>query len=559
MFHQDTQQKALSSSITLPGFMEFSSSSSDSDLEEELSRNFRRERREQRGIVRTASSSRSQARQYTLPDGHSIEVRRGCIYIPSREIYVHVLQAVRCPQKWFGDGRIPFRRRAPLSPHRVKLIKVSDATGLPLHDGEISLADATESGFFIFEAVESESKVAASPTLASESTPCNALHIQNTFDPLVDTRFHRITQLRRWRFALKHPSALRESWCDVWSASQVTLLPHEVCCYDEALGLLWKFDGQDGSLYTLRYAGAAVCSQVLFATVPFPPQSCLGMEYLQGSESVQSSQAASFHLIVAGVSHVAILSFSLLQPQSPATADPQVALVQLQVVALRLSNVTCWCTNAHNTARKLPNLWFGAGRSIFKFSQRDTGDWSKSRVSSFTTTDVTALAVQAAGHTASALTIAGMRNGTLQLIAGGARRQSRFDTTVRHKGSDIRYVFSVPDVLFAFVSIARDGEARVWDARFLSQAKDPVCTLLTSRPDGGQAGMCSAALAGNVLAVSSVSTGLTCLDLPLYTTLFHTKQNISPTTHIALGSKNNVDYDLFTFSPFLTQRFELCS
>ncbi|KPA86944.1 hypothetical protein ABB37_00971 [Leptomonas pyrrhocoris] len=537
--------------------MDFSSSS-DSDLEEELNRNFRRERREQGGIVRTASSARSEARRYTLPDGHSIEVRRGCIYIPFREIYVHVLQALCCPQKWFGDGRIPCRRRKPLSPDLVSLIRVSDLTSSPRRDEVIALADATENGFFIFAEVRD---ISASPSSPPFTEPqCHSLQSQKTFDPFVDTRFQRIMQLSRWRFTLKHSPALKEYRHDVWSSSEVPRLSHEVCCYDDDLGLLWKFDGQDGALYMLRYTEAtAAFSQTLFATIPFPPQVCLQMQYLPGKEDEHAFHTVQFHLVIIGVSHVAIASLSINRDQSSDAAVPQASLQHVQTVALCLSDAACGCTRAHNSTCELPDLWLGAGRSIFKFAQRDSGDWSKSRVTSFSTTDVTALAVQAAGTSTLGFTVAGMRNGTLQLVADGVRRHAKFDTTVRHHGSDIKFVFEIPDVPYGFVSIARNGETKVWDARLLSQEKDPVRTLLKSRPDGGQAGVCSAALAGNVLAVSSASTGLTCVDIPLYTTLLHTVQNISSSTRIVLGTRNGIFYDLYTFSPYFVQRFELCS
>ncbi|KPI83842.1 hypothetical protein ABL78_7108 [Leptomonas seymouri] len=535
------------------------SSSSDTDLEEQLSRHFHRERREQRGIVRTASSARSQAQRYTLPDGHSIEVRRGCIYIPSREIYVHVLQASCCPQRWFGDGRIPFRRRKPLSPDLVNLIRVSDGTGIPRRDGMLTLADATENGFFIFAEVLDKSVASSSSSPPSANSSFHASQPQKMLDPLSDTRFHRITQLNRWRFALRHASALKEHRHDLWSSSEVVLLSHEVCCYDDNLGVLWKFDGQDGSLYMLRYTEAtAVFLQAPFATIPFPPQSCLRMQYLPGKDVECSLHTLQFHLVIVGVAHVAIASLSINRHEMCIVADPQVTLQRVQTVALHSSNVTCGCIHTRDATREVTDLWIGAGRSIFKFAQRDSGDWSKSRVTSFATTDVTALAVQAARSPSLGFTVAGMRNGTLQLVADGVRRNARFDTTIRHQGSDILYVFEVPCVQYSFVSISRGGEAKVWDARLLSQERDPVRTLLTSRPDGGQAGACSAALAGNVLAVSSASTGLTCVDVPLYTKLLQTTQNISSTTRVVLGTRNSVFYDLYTFSPYFTQRFELC-
>lgn len=540
--------------------MEFSSSSSDTDLEEELNRNYRREWREQRGIVRTTSSARSQARRYTLPDGHTVEVRRGCIYIPSREIYVHVLQALRCPQKWFGDGRIPLRRRSTLSPELVKLIRVEDTTGAPHQDGMVSLADASDNGFFVFQEVQGSAFVVA-PTAspATVEVPPHTFKQKRLCDPLVDTRFQRMMQPSKWRFALKHVPALHAYRRDVWGSTEVTLLSHEVCCYDEYLGILWKFNAQDGILYIMRYVEAtATLTQTQFATVPFPPQSCMGMQLSLGRKESDEASAASYHLVIAGVSHLAIVSLSINSSQRRGTYGPQVALTRVQTVALRLSNVTCWGTQALDGTSQLPEVWIGAGRSVFKFSQRDSGEWSKSRIATFATTDVTALTVQATKMCTPAFAIAGMRNGTLQLIADGTRQYPKFDTIVRHRGSDIRFIYTVPDAPYSFVSIARDGETKVWDARLLREQKDPVQTLLTSRPGGGQAGVCSAALAGNVLAVSSSSTGLTCLDLPLYTTLFHTELNISSTTRITMGTMDSVAYNLFTFSPYFTQRFELC-
>jgi hypothetical protein len=442
----------------------------------------------------------------------------------------------------------------------VKLTRISDTTGgAPHRAGVISLSDATENGFFIFEEVQKMSDRESLPSSSPTVTVLHTLCSRQLFDPLMDTRFLRITQQSRWRFALKHPAVFREGRHQIWNASEVTLLAHEVCCYDEQLEILWKYDSQDGSLYTLRYAEAtAALTQVFFATIPLPSQSCIGMCYVKDKEEQHDGPTTRFHLIIEGVSHLGIVSLAFRQPHQFDSADPQVALLQVQSVALRLSNVTCCCIRACDATRVVPEFWIGAGRSVFKFAQRENGDWGKSRIASFATTDVTAMAAQSANSADPGFTVAGMRNGTLQLLVNGARHHAKFDTTVRHRGSDIRYVYSVADLPYGFLSIARDGEAKVWDVRLLSQEREPVRTLLTSRLDGGQAGVCSAALVQNVLAVTCASTGLTCIDLPLYTTLFHTSQHISPTTRVFLGPRGGADYELLTFSPYFTQRFELC-
>ncbi|KAG5476184.1 hypothetical protein LSCM4_05144 [Leishmania orientalis] len=575
--------------------MEFwSSSSSDAGLEEELHRNLHRELREQRGIVRASSSAtRCQTVGFTMPDGRSIEVRKGAIYIPVRDMYVHILQARRCPERWFGDGRMPLRRRRPLPADMVVLERVTE-TAAPA--ASVTLSEATDNDFFVFKEVllqRTEEGAGQVVTSRIGTDSFTAQRYQNTWhDPLTDTRFQRMTCLPRWRFSMTHPRLLREARHDTWDAVELTppLQAEDVCCYDDSLGILWSLSGRDGRLLYLRYSekaaittrGTAPTSVCVTTIDVATAQRCVGMHcrnegassYGAGVGDYQATSRSVCCLLVVTTSHA--LSIRLVYNwNSRLTVDHALSTMKLESVLLRplhLASVTCSCPgNAEKPPDALPSssandmsFCVGAGRSVSAFIWRGV-QWFRVRLASFAATDVTAVTLHAAlGHPSLPVAVvAGMRNGTIQVVTseGRMRGKTLFNPTPRHCGSDITSMYVVPGLAYGVVSVARDGGAKLWDLRHLASDKDPVCTLLTSCLGGGQSGACSTAMAGHLLAVSSVSTGLACVDARTGTQLFHTTQRLSPGTRIALGSLNNVGgddgFELYTFSPYYTQRFHL--
>ncbi|GET89520.1 hypothetical protein, conserved [Leishmania tarentolae] len=585
--------------------MEFSSSSSsDAGLEEELHRNFLRERREQRGIVQASSSAaRGEAMHFMMPDGRSIEVRKGTIYIPLRHMYVHVLQARRFPEKWFGDGRVPLRRRRPLPADVVVLQRI---TGEAAADGSdataarsaisVRLSQATENDFFVFKEVlpqkaEENSGEGAAPL--AKSTSFTAQKRQNIWqDPLIDTRFQRITSLPRWRFSVAHPRFLREAQYDTWDAVELAppLNVDDVCCYDDSLGILWSLCGRDGRLWYLQYdinaatttTRSAALTSVCVTTVEVAiAQRCVGMHCQhEGSSSYsaavgddEATSRCACRLLVITTSHALCIRLAYTW-RNRFTVEGVLSTLKLESVVskpLQLPSVTCCCPgNAEKPPdASLPSscdasFCVGAGRSVFAFIWRN-GQWHRVRLASFAATDITALTLHnVPGHPSlSAAVVAGMRNGTIQVVTPQERMRNKatFNPTPRHYGSDITSMYLVQGLAYGIVSVARDGGAKLWDLRHLGSEKDPVCTLLTSRLGGGQSGVCSAAMAGHLLAVSSVSAGLVCVDAQTGAQLFHTAKKLSPETRIAFGSLSNVDgsdgFELYTFSQYYTQRFHL--
>lgn len=584
--------------------MEFSSSSSsDAGLEEELHRNFHRERREQRGIVRASSSAtRCETMRFTMPDGRSIEVRKGAIYIPSRDMYVHVLQARCSPERWFGDGRVPLRRRRPLPADMVVLQRVTEAAAAAGSDVtaarppvSVRLSEATDNDFFVFKEVlpqKAEKNAGEVATPLVKITSFTAQGRQNSWhDPLIDTRFQRMAFLSRWCFSMAHPRLLREARYDTWDAVELVPPLHvdDVCCYDDSLGILWSLSGRDGRLWYFRYdssattttRGAALMSVCVTTIDAATAQRCVGM-YCQHERSssygtaVGDDEAASgcvCCLLVVTTSHA--LNIRLVYTWSNRfTVEHPLSTLKLESVlprALQLSSVTCCCPGNAEKSPDVPlssandtSFCVGAGRSVFAFIWRH-GQWDRVRLATFAATDVTALALHGAlGHPSLPVAVvAGMRNGTIQVVTaeGRMRNKATFNPTPRHNGSDITSMYAVQGLAYGIVSVARDGGAKLWDLRRLGSDKDPVCTLLTSRLGGGQSGACSTAMARHLLAVSSVSTGLVCVDAQTGTRLFHTTQKLSPGTRIAFGSLSNVDsndgFELYTFSPYYTQRFHL--
>ncbi|KAG5501913.1 hypothetical protein JKF63_04183 [Porcisia hertigi] len=585
--------------------MEFStSSSSDAELEEELHRNLHRERRTQRGIVRASSSTtRCQTMRFTMTDGRAVEIRKGTIYIPSRDMYVHVLQARSCPERWFGDGRVPLRRRRPLPPDLVVVQRVTeDPRAAAASSGgaasrllvDVTLSDATNNDFFVFKEVLSRSTEnnpggVAAPFLTAASTGA-LLKPQSTWvDPLTDTQFQRITCLPRWHLSLAHPRLLREARHDTWDAVELNppLHTNDACCYDDFLGIVWKLNGLDGSLWYLRYDDnaattprvAAITSVCVTTIGVASAQRCVGMHCKHEEPSLNSATVSEYQatdrraclLFAVTASHALIirLTYTLCNRFTVNHALSTLALESVVLKPLQLSGVTCCCVGSAVNSVCAP--WsssandalfcVGAGRNVFAFTWRHER-WRKIRLASFATTDVTAMTLHTvARHPSLPVTVvAGMRNGTIQVITpeGRTRDRATFDTTPRHGGSDITAMYMVPGMAYGIVSVARDGGARLWDLRCLRSYKDPVCVLLTSRLGGGQSGPCSAAMAGHLLAVSCVSTGLMCVDARTGTQLFHTTHNLSSETRIALGSFDGGDgFELYTFSPHCTQRFHL--
>ncbi|KAG5476460.1 hypothetical protein LSCM1_04166 [Leishmania martiniquensis] len=571
----------------------WSSSSSDAGLEEELHRNSLRQRREERGIVRASSPvARCQTLRFTLPDGRSIEVRKGAIYIPLRDMYVHVLQARRCPERWFGDGRVPLRRRRPMPADMVLLQQVTERAAPA---ASVMLSEATENDFFVFKEVLSQRAEEDAGEIASlvgaDSFEAQKRH-NGWHDPLTDTHFQRVTCLPRWRFSMAHPRLLREARHDTWDAVELTPPLHidDLCCHDDSLGILWSLSGRDGRLSYLRYIDKATnttrsteLTSVCVTTIDMATaQRCVRMScrHKGASSSVagvvdcQSASRCVCCLLVITTSHA--LSLHLVYDwKNGFTVDHALSTMKLESVLLKplhLASVTCSCPgNAEKPHDALlsssPNdmsFCVGAGRSVFAFTWRGA-QWFKARLATFAATDVTAVTLHAVlGHPSLPVAVvAGMRNGTIQLVPSEGRMRGKtvFNPTPRHCGSDITSMYVVPGLPYGVVSVARDGGAKLWDLRRLASDKDPVCILLTSRLGGGQSGVCSTAMAGHLLAVSSVSTGLVCVDARTGTQLFHTTQRLSPATRIALGSINGVDgndgFELYTFSPYYTQRFYL--
>ncbi|TPP52034.1 hypothetical protein CGC20_5255 [Leishmania donovani] len=576
--------------------MEFSSSSSsDAGLEEELHRNFHRERREQRGIVRASSAAtRCETMRFTMPDGRSIEVRKGSIYIPLRDMYVHVLQARCCPEKWFGDGRVPLRRRRPLPADVVVLQRVTEAAAAAgsgataaLPPVSVRLSEATDNDFFVFKEVlpqkaeENAGEVAAPLVKTTSFTAQERPSSWN--DPLIDTRFQRMAFLPRWRFSMAHPRLLREARYDTWDAVELAPPLHvdDACCYDDSLGILWSLNRRDGHLWYLRYdnsattttRGAALMSVCVTTVDVATAQRCVGM-YCQHEGSSSHDAAVGDDeetsrcvccLLVITTSHALYIRL-VYTWCNKFTVEHALSTLKLESVLpkpLQLSSVTCCCPGNAEKPPDVPpssandtSFCVGAGRSVFAFIWRN-GQWHRVRLASFTATDVTALALHGAlGHPSLPVAVvAGMRNGTIQVVTteGRMRNKAIFNTTPRHYGSDITSMYAVQGLPYGIVSVARDGGAKLWDLRRLGSDKDPVCTLLTSRLGGGQSGVCSTAMAGHLLAVSSVSTGLVCVDAQTGARLFHTTQKLSPATRVALGSLSNVDgndgFELYTFSP----------
>ncbi|CAM39422.2 conserved hypothetical protein [Leishmania braziliensis MHOM/BR/75/M2904] len=584
--------------------MEFSSSSSsDAELEEELHRNFHREQREQRGIVRASSSPNSyQTMSFPMPDGRSIEVRKGSIYIPLRDMYVHVLQARRCPERWFGDGRVPLRRRRPLPADVVVLQRVTEAAAAgrggstPRPLVSVTLREATDNDFFIFKEVRSRKAEGDAGEVAApiiRIAPFTPQKRQNSWhDPLTDTRFQRMTFLSRWHFSMAYPRLLREYRYDTWDAIELSPPLHmeDVCCYDDLLGILWCLSGRDGRLCYLRYDNNAVTTtrstaltSVCVTTVDVTTaQRCVGIyckhegspSYDAAGGDYQEANSCVCCLLVVTASHALCVRL-VYTWGNKFTVDHVLSTLKVESVLskpLQLANVTCCCPGNAEKPPGVPlssstndmSFCVGAGRSVFAFIWRN-GQWRRVRLASFVVTDVTALTLHAAfGHSSLPVAVvAGMRNGTIQVVTAEGRLHNKviFDPTPRHCGSDITSMYAVPGLAYGVVSVARDGGAKLWDLRRLGSDKNPVCTLLTSRLGGGQSGVGSTAMAGHLLAVSSVSTGLVCVDAQTGTQLLHTTKKLSPATRIAFGSLSNVDdndgFELYTFSPHYTQRFHL--
>ncbi|KAK7194431.1 hypothetical protein NESM_000359600 [Novymonas esmeraldas] len=587
--------------------MEFSStSSSDAELEEELHRNFHRERREQLGIIRASSANtRGLAVRFTLPDGRSIDVRKGAIYIPSRDLYVHVLQARRCPERWFGDGRVPLRRRQPLSADAVVLQRVGDglvaAARAPV---DVALSQATDNGFFVFKEVVRR-QTGERATVASSSAEAEAVSSAPVTrsprpwcDPFTDVRFQRVVSLSRWRFSADHPQRLRELRHDTWDTAALDLALHseDACCNDGVLGIVWRLSGRDGGVWYLRNGDTASANgtaptSIRVALIPqAASQRCVEM-YCTHTVAPSPDTAVSdslnrgtcvCRLLVVTTTHVLHIHLLYSRPDESAVvhALSTLRLGSALATPLLLASVTCCCLGDVElpppppSAPALPNsaavssngdgefsFCVGAGRSVFAFLWRG-GQWRKTRVVSFAATDVTAVAVVERVGLRVPVVVAGMRNGTMQVVEAVGRRRGKvtFDPTPRHTGSDIIAVYPALGLVHGVVSVARDGGAKVWDLRRLPLEKDPVHTLLEARPGGGQAGVCSSAMVGPILAASSISTGLVCVDVRTAAQLFHTADHLSPSTRLTFGPSCDGDggYELFTFGPYYTQHLQLC-
>lgn len=544
--------------------MEFSSSSSDEELGSALRRNYDRERRADDGITRHARSALEETSnveergRLILPNAQTVTVRKGSIYIPRRDLYVHILQARQRPELWFGDGRVPRRHRSTLLPDKIVLYEAVDRGGLSRGMREVLLSEAADNGFFVFKEVKVTSEVSRQRGGGSVEVASLMANL-SSLDPLSSVSYQRIVDYNSWREAITYPTQLQKVSQHRFAYSEDGIRMQDICCYDDRFGLIWRFDGYRGSLGCVYFS--ELLSRMVSAValnIPFPPQQCVGLKCVR--EDTEALETNRFCLLVVGTVHVALLSLVFIGTPSPCQTEPLVSLLNMQLLPLHVPAVTCWWSPDIVSLGLPLSFCIGSERSVYQYNSLPQDSGRRQRVASFSKTDVTSItARESMNGGPPKYLVAGMRNGTIQLVAeDGAKVSTTFNTSVRHSGSDITSMYTVPGMEYGFVSVARDGEAKLWDARYLRTVKDPVSTLLSSSPERGQLGCCSVAFHEHLIATSSAEYGAVCVDIPHSRIVFQSKESSLSPTRVFLGKISYfTGYELLVFSPYATERYTL--
>lgn len=398
-----------------------------------------------------------------LQDGTFMERRKGCIYFKSRCSYVHVSEAKRNPQKYFGDPTKKLFQRQ-VNTKQVLLLKVS-LDECPNEWERVALTDADDCECFLF--------------------------YNSTRDE--DARIEQVGGKEKYlshypisiRLQYIESSGLRSLSC-VLSKKKVVVVSEgktdDVYTVDCPSDSMMRYCGTENYLaYSHLSINRMGESPSLLPEnrypIPIPSQRAIGVELLYPSLT-----SYDFNGIVC----VGNKSLSITSATSD-NAEDQLELKNCTQTALPVSMENwIWCASKEGWWKrsvKSPYIALASGQNVYHYFLNDSGEWRHNRVCRFRKTFVTSLDLYSRGSGAHPdIALCGMRNGSIQLRSLNAKFNESFDNVVRHGDSAITSLHSHHSKPYDIISCSDSGSVKLWDMRYLATSRNPVIEIRKENP-----------------------------------------------------------------------------
>lgn len=509
--------------------MEFSSSSDEDEALEWQLRRSRTQRTNEEASVRrvhegssggsnaNGGTSRNSCRSVMLPSSTAtIEMRRGTIYIPVRNKYVHVTEAKARPQNFFGNPSIRVALRPVLAGYRVVLKELTPANGWR----EVRLPGAAVTGVFVFDHVEEETRRGGRGDAGKQHSelspgPVNVLAGPRTSSSLCEPpvarqlRFWTDPQLQRridpasWWAHRESPDGFACTTDTVWPTGEAGRLCSMATV--DAWGTVWGLRDRDRclSLISRRPADTRLGESESLrvdhvATLPLEGPTAgktLGLVRLPGFRDDAGALGAA---VVVASHQLSLVSLPNCAERGSLRQSPLVAssTVRFSVGAPYDS----WCVDramgefgvspsSLSQPLSSADLVVGSENGVVEVRFESEGSlggrWRARRSRVFPMTmRVTALGVVGnciPTNEEPRFLLAGMRNGTIQLChtdwGSKVKGCQTVDNTPRHKGASVVSLHQLSTHKCQFASVSSEGEVRVWDLRYFAGAGEPVAVV----------------------------------------------------------------------------------
>ncbi|KAH8612650.1 hypothetical protein ERJ75_000878900 [Trypanosoma vivax] len=440
-----------------------SSSSSDEELVAALRNN----------IGRTSTRERacpSLIPRNVLYNGESIEIRCGTIYCPFRKRYFHIHWARHNPAAFFGDGNVRRHLRQSISPSSILLLDTSIPDGEVAQSTNVTLLEASDKGFYIFDGVKDLKQ--------------RMVDTRYSLSPIHEGRYARIVLGTQLRNALESPGWLRTKGI-CWERTHYSMHPSSVVsCFPDGRFVFTRNEPQL-SLYVVEDNKVARHATVNDDSV----ESVLGL-YVAGPTSLVMARHGS-------------IQYLRWDPDSP--LDPVTWITSRCPVAFSIVCPTLLMNDQGD-----PCVMIASECTLFSGIILEGNMPVIRKLHTFRKTPISSLGAYSSGALVGKVVVCGMRNGTIQVQPLELIKTRSFDTSVRHNGSSVSYLYCVPDT-FNFVSVSSCGEVKLWDVRYMSTV-EPVseiggCTGV-QRYHGSQATFC-----GDIACATRPDGHISCFNM----------------------------------------------
>ncbi|ORC87509.1 uncharacterized protein TM35_000211150 [Trypanosoma theileri] len=442
-----------------------SSSSSDEELRTALRRNAR------------LRENNTRAEFLSLPrtivyNNESVEVRCGTVYCPFRKVYFHIQSVKRNPAAFFGDGNVRRNKRSYLPPSSIWFLNASHGEEISGQRKRVTLTETNVKGFYIFDGIADSS---ASPPLQVRSEPL-----------LQNFRYSRIMMPSRFEDALTSPIQLRVEE-GIWKC-----LPYKI----PRKSLIGNFPDDRLVFCDLEsQSSISVIEDGEVFSCPFfaSPQdrSMIGMQLVSERNLVVLSSKVLHHI----------------------SWDPDIPLVLKSWTSRRLACgfFNCLCSIPFYGGSSVSSVFASTGHDLFKAIIREDDHPIMEKFHGFRRSAFSSLDAYSMGPLASKVLLCGKRDGSILVQPLETMRTSKLlDFGSIHNSASISYIRCLQNS-FKFVSIASNGEVKLWDVRYM-KTREPVANLQISRGIGFFHGV-QATFLDDLACVAVPDGSVSCINL----------------------------------------------